>query len=282
MENKAAQISVHAWESDGILLEQYAYTSGFVEPLAKHSHEEYQFGLSFDCNGEYYYRGKYHSIPTGSLSVIHSGEVHAPSDRTHLTAPAHFEMMHINPTWLQTVAAEMAEKTVSLPFFSAAFLTDSMLNQLFLTLQTAAKQRNSKLEYDVALWDFLSCLISRYGSNSPSVRYLKSSRTDVMLACDYLQAHYTSDISLDTLAAIAGLSRFHFCRVFRKEVGVSSSVYQTQLRIAQAKKLLAQGYSITEVATTTGFYDQSHFGWHFKRQVGVSPGAYVSKTAIFS
>ncbi|NJO81018.1 MAG: helix-turn-helix transcriptional regulator [Cyanobacteria bacterium RM1_2_2] len=156
------------------------------------------------------------------------------------------------------------------------------MNHLFLALQAVVDQRNSKLEQDIALWDFLSYLIRRYASNSPSVRSLKSTRAAIMLACDYLHAHYASDISLDTLAAIAGLSRFHFCRVFRKEVGVSSGVYQTQLRIAQAKKLLVQGFSITKVATATGFYDQSHFGWHFKRQVGVTPGAYVSKTAIIS
>ncbi|NJO78686.1 MAG: hypothetical protein HC827_09220, partial [Cyanobacteria bacterium RM1_2_2] len=113
--NKAAQISVHAWESDGILLEQYAYTSGSVEPLPRHSHEEYQFGLSFNCQGEYHYRGAYYSIPPESLSVIHSDEVHAPSNRTFLTAPAHFAMMHIRPTWLHTIAAEMAEKSASLP-----------------------------------------------------------------------------------------------------------------------------------------------------------------------
>ncbi|MBW4656372.1 MAG: AraC family transcriptional regulator [Kaiparowitsia implicata GSE-PSE-MK54-09C] len=282
MKTKAAEISVHAWELDGILLERYAYTSGSVEPLPRHSHEEYQFGLSFNCQGEYHYRGASYSIPPGSLSVIHSGEIHAPSDRTYLTAPAHFAMMHIRPTWVHTIAAEMAEKPASLPFFSTACLTDSQLNHLFLALQAAADQRTSKLERDIALWDFLSYLIKRYVSNSPSVRSLKSTRTAVMLACDYLHAHYASDISLDTLAAIAGLSRFHFCRVFRKEVGVSSSTYQTQLRIAQAKKLLVQGFSIAKVATATGFYDQSHFGWHFKRQVGVTPGAYVSKTAIIS
>ncbi|NJN86299.1 MAG: AraC family transcriptional regulator [Leptolyngbyaceae cyanobacterium SL_7_1] len=282
MNNKAAQISVQAWESDGILLEKYAYTSGSVEPLLRHSHEEYQFGLSFNCQGEYHYRGAYCFIPIGSLSVIHSGEIHAPSDRTCLTAPAHFAMMHIHPTWLHTVAAEMAEKPVSLPFFSTIFLTDSKLNRLFLALQAALDQKNSNLEHNAALWDFLSYLIRRYASNSPSVRSLKSTHAAVMLACDYLHAHYTSDISLDTLAAIAGLSRFHFCRVFRKELGVSPSVYQTQLRIAQAKKLLLQEIPISTIATMTGFYDQSHFGWHFKRQVGVTPRRYVSKIAIIS
>lgn len=53
MKDKAAKISVHAWASDGILLERYAYAGGLVEPLAKHSHEEYQFGLSFNCQGQY-------------------------------------------------------------------------------------------------------------------------------------------------------------------------------------------------------------------------------------
>jgi AraC-like DNA-binding protein len=282
MKNKAATISVKAWESDGILLERYAYTSGSVEPLPKHSHEDYQFGLSFNCQGEYYYRGAYHSIPIGSLSLIHSGEVHSPSDRTYLPEPAHFAMMHVCPRWLQSVSAEMTEKPASLPFFPTAFLTDSVLNCLFLALQAAADRKNSQLAQEVALWEFLSYLIGRYASNSASIRPLPSTHGAVVLARDYLQAHYTSDISLETLAAIAGLSRFHFCRVFRKAVGVSPSTYQTQLRIDRAKKLLVRGFAIATVANMTGFYDQSHFGWHFKRQVGVTPGRYVSQTAIIS
>ncbi|MEP0914453.1 AraC family transcriptional regulator [Leptolyngbya sp. GB1-A1] len=253
-----------------------------VEPLPQHSHEEYQFGLSFNCQGEYHYRGVYHSIPVGSLSVIHSGEVHLPSDRTCLTSPAHFQMMHIRPMWLQTIAAEMAEKPAHPPFFPTTFLTDATLNHLFLGLQAAMEQKPSQLQQDVAVWEFLTYLVKHHAAESPAVRPLKSVHAAVRLARDYLQAHYADNISLESLAAIVGLSRFHFCRVFRQEVGISPSVYQTQLRIAQAKKLLMQGFSIAMVAEMTGFYDQSHLGWHFKRQVGVTPGQYVSKTAIIS
>lgn len=282
MANKAAQISVQAWEADGLLLEQYAYTAGAVEPLPRHAHAEYQFGLSFNCQGEYHYRGADSAIPTGSLSVIQAGEVHAPSERTELPAPAHFAMMHIRPTWLQTLAAEMTEQPASLPVFSTVCLTDATLNHLFLALQAAAAQRTSKLEQEVALWSFLSYLMRHYAANRPSVGLGKPAPRAVTLALEYLHAHYTNAISLEALAAVAGLSRFHFCRVFRKEVGVSSSAYQMQLRVAQAKKLLVQGCSLAQVATATGFYDQSHFGWHFKRQVGVTPGAYVSQTARIS
>jgi AraC-like DNA-binding protein len=282
VKNKAAEISVSAWESDGIFLEQYVYTFGSVEPLPKHSHEEYQLGLSFECQGEYQYRGVYHSIPIGSLSVINSGEVHAPSDRTHLPAPATFWMMHIHPKWLQAVTSEISEKPSTLPVFPSVFITDPQLHRLFLNLQTPAKKPIFQLEQDTAFWHFFSHLVSYHTENPPSVHPLQSAHAAVRRTCDFLHAHYASDVSLEELAVIAGLSRFHFCRVFGKEMGVSPSAYQTQLRIAHAKKLLLQDIPIATVASLTGFYDQSHFGWHFKRLVGVTPGSYVGKTAIFS
>ena len=282
MQSQSAIVSVQAWEADGILVEKYAYTSGTVEPLPKHTHAEYQFGLSFDCQGEYRYRGARHTIPKGSLSIIHSGEVHAPSDRTFLPEAAHFFMVHLAPKWLHTVMAELGEKPTSNPFFPTVAITDPTLNRLFLALRTILDKQVSQLEQDVALWDFLTHLIANYADNRASIPPTKPVHTAISRARDYLHAHYADDISLQELAAIADLSRFHLCRVFGKAIGVSPSAYQTQLRIAQARKLLAQGLPIATVAATTGFYDQSHFGWHFKRQVGTTPGNYISQIAISS
>ena len=278
---KAATVSVQAWTSAGVLLERYAYTHGAVKPLPKHVHAEYQFGLSFDCTGNYLYRGARRVIPPGSLSIIHSGEVHAPSDRTHLPQPAHFSMAHLDPTWLRQVATEMAEKPTGDPVFSATVI-DPQLNQLFLALQATAHSQASKLEQETALWEWLTYLIAHHADNRVELRPVKPVRAAVKRARDYLHTHYAEDISLEALAAIAGLSRFHFCRVFSKEIGVSPGLYQTQLRVAQARKLLAQGVPITTIIDLTGFYDQSHFGWHFKRQVGTTPGNYVRKRAISS
>lgn len=282
MRTPSAEISVRAYESDGLLLEQYAYTAGLVEPIPGHSHEEYQFALSLDHQGEYTYRGEVHQIPVGRLSIVHSGEVHAPSDRPSLDEPAHFAMAHIHPKWLRAVAAEVSDRSSNVPFFSAVLPQDTLLNRLFLELSTASVQKSSQLEQDVALWDFLSCLVSRYALDRPPTSSSKPSRRAVVLARDYLQAHYSEDVSLDDLAAVAGLSRFHFCRLFRKEIGVSASTYQTQLRLGEARKLLAQGTLVSETALSTGFYDQSHFGKHFKRHVGTTPARYTSQIAISS
>lgn len=282
MEKKLATILVNARAANGILLEQYTYTSGAVEPLPKHAHEEYQFGLSFNCQGEYRCRGAYYSIPKGCLSAIHPGAVHSPSDRTYLPEPATFWMVHIHPTWFSTLTAEMAEKPASLPCFPTVLLADRTLNRLFFALQLAYDRQVPKLEQELALWDFLAYLITCHASNCPAIAPLKSAPTSVIRARDYLHAHYTDNISLEELAAIAGLSRFHFCRMFHQKTGLSPSAYQTQLRIAQAKKLLLQGLVTATVAALTGFYDQSHFGRTFKRWVGVTPKAYTRKTAIMS
>lgn len=276
-----AKITVRASESDNMLLEQYTYTSGSVEPLPRHSHIEYQFGLSFDCQGEYYYRGELHQIPIGNFSIIHSGEVHSPSERTYLPEPAKFWMMHINPNLLQTAAAEIAERPTSLPFFPTAFLQDEELTDLFVHLHIASEKNFFQLEQDTALLLLLTHLIVRYAQDSPSMRPLKSVRPAIMNVCDFLQDHYARNVSLEELANVAGLSRFYLCRAFSKEIGMTPHVYQMQVRIAYAKRLLAKGMAIAEVAFKTGFYDQSHFGWHFKRLVGVTPGNYLGKSNNF-
>lgn len=281
MKPTATTVTVHAWESEGILLEHYAYTVGAVEPLPKHSHEAYQFGVSLDCQGEYWYRGGRHVVPIGRLSVIHSGAVHAPSDRTFLAQPAHFTMAHLPPTWLMTVAEEMTEKRVEYPWFPEV-IDDVYLTRLFLHLPARVNRLTLQLEKDTVLWNFLTHLLTHYNLNRPIIPPPKPMPKAIALTREYLHAHYTDNIALADLANIAGLSRFQVCRMFKQTFGLTPTVYQIQLRIDSAKKLLAKGISIAAVATSTGFYDQSHFGRYFKRLVGTTPAKYAVQSAISS
>jgi AraC-like DNA-binding protein len=82
-------------------------------------------------------------------------------------------------------------------------------------------------------------------------------------------------VSLGTLAAIAGFSPFHLCRVFERVVGVPPHVYQLDVRLTKAAGLLARGKRIVSVAMETGFCDQSHFHRAFKRKFGVTPRQYL-------
>ena len=271
MKIKQSEMIVHTSQLPGILIEKYSYSAGAVEPLPKHSHQEYQLGMSSNTQGEYYYRGAYHPVPIGKLSIIHSGEVHSPSQRTYLGEPATFLMMHIDPSLLEETALEITNKT-NVPFFTEPIFSDRNLAKLFYNVCLATETNLSKLTKDSLLLDFLSGLIESEGNFTPQPYQIKPAISQV---CDYLQANYADNLSLTELAEIVGISRFYLSRLFRREKGISLSAYQTQIKVDHAKKLLSQGMPIATVATATGFYDQSHFGYHFKRLVGTTPGNYL-------
>ena len=94
-----------------------------------------------------------------------------------------------------------------------------------------------------------------------------------------MQAHFARDLSINELAACAGLSPFHFVRCFRRATGLPPHAWLTQLRLDHARALLGRGRSPADAAVAAGFYDQSHLIRHFKRTYGITPGQYVAALA---
>lgn len=87
-------------------------------------------------------------------------------------------------------------------------------------------------------------------------------------------------LNIDEMALAAFTSKYHFIRSFKKEAGLTPHQFQIQNRIRKAKHLLKQGYTLTEVALTTGFCDQSHFIKQFEKIVGLTPTAYKLSYAL--
>lgn len=92
----------------------------------------------------------------------------------------------------------------------------------------------------------------------------------------FMRKHFARTITLTDVAREAGLSRFHFCRLFHHETGVPFHKYMHALRVTQAKALLAADryLRVSEVAYAVGFNDLSHFDRTFRRMVGHSPSEY--------
>jgi AraC-like DNA-binding protein len=80
--------------------------------------------------------------------------------------------------------------------------------------------------------------------------------------------------SLDLLSSLVGLSRYHFAHTFSKHVGLSPLAFHSRARLMQARQLIAQGWSLAETSAHLKFSDQSHFGRHFRRVYGMTPGEY--------
>jgi AraC-like DNA-binding protein len=91
----------------------------------------------------------------------------------------------------------------------------------------------------------------------------------------WIDAHSHLALNLDTVAEAAGLSAFHFLRLFARVVGVTPHQYLLRSRIRRAARLLADDdRPVTDVALDVGFNDLSNFVRTFHRAAGVSPRAF--------
>jgi AraC family transcriptional regulator len=97
----------------------------------------------------------------------------------------------------------------------------------------------------------------------------------------HVEANLGERISLDQLAALAGMSRFHFARQFRISTGRSPMGYVRHARIERATAILRERtMTIARVAVSLGFADQSHFTRTFGRFIGVSPKSFADHHRI--
>jgi len=92
---------------------------------------------------------------------------------------------------------------------------------------------------------------------------------------DYVEAHLHEGIGLDDLASVAGLSRFHFSRVFKATTGQNPHAFVQQRRIARAQQLLSIGdLPIDGVALAVGYRGATQFRRVFRDVTGLSPQQY--------
>lgn len=122
-------------------------------------------------------------------------------------------------------------------------------------------------------WHLLTLLAS-----SRSVR--DSTETVIERAAEHLRTNISARASVSELAAAAGLSESYFAVLFRRRLGVSVLVYQTQLRMAHARHLLGTTErSVAEIAGECGYDDPWYFSRQFRKVHNLSPSAYRKQSS---
>lgn len=90
---------------------------------------------------------------------------------------------------------------------------------------------------------------------------------------DYVEENLDQQLSIAELAEVAGVSAYHFARIFRRATSRSLHQYVVERRLAKAKRLLAEGEdAISQIAYTCGFGSQSHMTNVFTKVLGTTPG----------
>ncbi|GAB4023148.1 AraC family transcriptional regulator [Spirosoma koreense] len=106
---------------------------------------------------------------------------------------------------------------------------------------------------------------------------VKPNETDRMqLVHDYVLGHFPNDLSLETVADLAGMTPPAFCRYFKTRANKTFSEFVSEVRIGHACKLLIDGkLNITQISFESGFRTLSNFNRQFKDITGQTPSGYV-------
>jgi AraC-like DNA-binding protein len=100
-------------------------------------------------------------------------------------------------------------------------------------------------------------------------------KSNINNAISFMLNNLTADISIDRIADTVNLSKYHFCRMFKNQTGITPYEYLINLRIHRAKQLLRTGsITLDAVASQSGFLNSKNLIYNFRRLTGLTPGAY--------
>jgi AraC-like DNA-binding protein len=235
-----------------------------------------------------------HSHPTWTVAVVHDGAARFEVDATHQRADRG-ELFVLEPEAVHTGMAAVPEGwAYQVLYLDPALLfdwderdgaapraarwvvfRDLALRVALLRMHAAIAAGASGLELDETVATAADALRPHLRPGPARLRG-GYEHAAVRRARVHLSERWDRAVPLAELSAVAGLTRFELVRRFRQQTGLTPHAFQTNLRIQRARRMLAGGAAIAEVASGCGFADQPHLTRTFRRAVGVTPARYAA------
>lgn len=249
--------------------------SCFDHSYPAHFHDE--FVIAAFADGAQRHRiARHDGIATaGTVMIIAPGEVHTGA-AVERDRGWDYCAFYPSAAFLNTIADDVLGGRGHLDFGRNALRHDTAVTNLLLRANVIVASTPDVLERQCAAYDAFAAVIVRYGERIHPGPEPKPQRANIRQSVDYLQAYLAEPIAIKEVAAIAGLSEYHFMRTFREATGLSVHRYLTQLRLHRAKALLAQGFSAAETAVSVGLFDQSHLIRLFRSHFGITPREFAA------
>ncbi len=213
-------------------------------------------------------------IEPGRISIFPANKLHSGTFRHH----GEHIMVFFEPQFLMEAAnSGMTADPIELSWQFG--IESAPLRELILLLQAESERPGSGDDRAATtIARLLGIHVVQHYSNAATTIAKTGglSPTRLKKVMDFIENTPTGEMSLKRMAVAAGLSVFHFTRVFRQSTGMSPLQCVMRRRINRAQELLLRDRArINDVALECGFCDQAHLTRHFKRITGVTPAAFI-------
>jgi AraC family transcriptional regulator len=156
---------------------------------------------------------------------------------------------------------------------------DADLTSAAVMLLGALQERRPGYEvmYESLARVFLVKLLQSYGLERETNKEFGASFTaeHYKKVLDFVESHYAKSITVEDIAAEAGMSTAHFSRLFKETIGETPYQFLMAFRVERAQEKLADlSRPMIDIALACGFADQPHFSRTFTKATGMSPKAY--------
>jgi len=215
-------------------------------------------------------------VASGQIALINPSQVHSgvPVNGKRIS----YCMVYFDLSLMVSAFADVYRQSTITPEFSRMVVKDNRVWQRLQRLCLTVKGPGGQLEKESALMDALAGVLLLCSPARSIKRVRRGCGRPIRHAMEFLAENLDQKTSLEAVARSAGLSRYHFLRVFKRETGLSPHLFRTLRRIDRARQLLCQGTPLAEAALMVGFSDQSHFTNTFRKYTGATPGQYVAET----
>ena len=162
---------------------------------------------------------------------------------------------------------------------------DKKKSEILYNLNTLIRELEERnLNYELACKSILTLFLIQVMRNTSSDIFITENFKKVNIECmkikNYIDSHYSENITLDFLSNLTYVNKFHLVHLFTKEMGISPINYLINKRIDESKNLLSTtNYSIRDISSIVGFSNSSYFSQMFKKITGISPKDFRSSNS---
>lgn len=216
------------------------------------------------------------SVGYSRVYYVYSGEVFYTDE--HIKSYLKPQHLYIFPSTLSYKIKQNINNRLHCTYMHIDFFP-SIINELIeiplltnLTLKNIlCSIREAITSNDPVIINSLSEVFKLYCTNHSIVDMPDDQISSILI---YISNNIKKKITIKELSQIAGYNTQYFVRLFKKRVGISPYRYIINYRLKEAKKLLKQGNTISQIARNTGYNDIKSFSRSFKRNFGISPSSY--------